>query len=56
MITKEPSLAERKAMRKKAIKGLYAELAPQVRAGGPFELKVAIEHLIAAAAKLPKPY
>jgi len=49
------SLSEKKAMRKEAINRLYAELAPLVRDGGPFELKVAIEQLMAAAAKLPKP-
>jgi hypothetical protein len=55
MNAKEPSLSERKTMRKEAAKGLYAELAPQVRDGYQFELKVAIENLMAAAAKLPKP-
>ena len=36
------------------IERLYAELVPQVRDGGPFELRVAIARLMAAAAKLPK--
>jgi hypothetical protein len=50
------SLSEKKTMRKETVDRAYAELARQVRNGGPFELKVAIARLMAAAAQLPKPY